>query len=123
MNMLKQQDSTNSSDFLGWGSVVILLVGGLAANYYYVQVPFSLRIVAWVVLACIVLLIAAQTAKGRQGWLFFKEARNEMRKVVWPTRHETVQTTLIVLALVVIFALILWVADSLLMLAVNWLMG
>ena len=37
---------------------------------------------------------------------------SEIRRVVWPTRDETVQTTLIVLVLVLIFALILWLLDS-----------
>ncbi len=123
MNTFRQEDSANSFNHVGWGLVFILLVGGFVANYYYAQVPFALRIVGWIVLTSIVLLIAARTTKGHQVWLFFQDARNEMRKVVWPTRHETVHTTLIVLALVIAFSIILWIADSILMLAVNWLMG
>ena len=47
-------------------------------------------------------------------WTLLKEARSEIRRVVWPSNQETTQTTLVVLVLIVIFALILWGLDSLL---------
>jgi preprotein translocase subunit SecE len=50
-------------------------------------------------------------------WRWLKEARTEIRKVVWPTRQETTQTTLIVVAVVLVMALVLWGLDSLLGLA------
>ena len=60
--------------------------------------------------------IHAHFAVGRcvskDTWTLIKDARGEIRRVVWPTRDETVQTTLIVLVLVLIFALILWLLDS-----------
>jgi preprotein translocase subunit SecE len=53
----------------------------------------------------------------------FKEARNEIRQVVWPNRQETMQTTLIVVAVVLVMALLLWGLDSLLSWAVSSLIG
>ena len=52
-----------------------------------------------------------------------REARNEMRKVVWPTRQQTFKVTFMVIAIVVIFAVIMWVFDAILMHAVNWITG
>ncbi len=50
---------------------------------------------------------------------FFKNARAELRKVVWPTRQETLQTALVVVAMVVVLALVLWGLDGVLV----WLIG
>ena len=56
-------------------------------------------------------LVALQTAMGRAAWEFAKISRQELRKVVWPTRKETMQVTLVVFGLVVVAALFLWVVD------------
>ena len=56
----------------------------------------------------VVLFIFAQTAKGAQAIGFIGSARMEVRKVVWPSRQETIQTALIVFAMVIIVGLILW---------------
>ena len=67
--------------------------------------------------------IAAVTEKGRTFLAFAKEARIEVRKVVWPTRQETTHTTLIVMVATVIMALILWGLDGILFRAVGFLTG
>ena len=64
-------------------------------------------------------LIALQTEKGRNAAIFAKEARTEVRKVVWPTRQEAVQTTGIVLVVTLLMSLLLWGLDSVLF----WLVG
>jgi preprotein translocase subunit SecE len=110
-------------DLLKWILVVLLIIAGIGANYYFTQEPLSLRLVGWLVLACVVIVIALQTAKGKQVWKFFHEARNEIRKVVWPNRKQTLQTTLMVLAVVVIFAIVMWGLDVVLMVAIGWLTG
>ncbi len=68
-------------------------------------------------------MIALQTTKGVAFWSLVKGSRTEIRKVVWPTRQETVQTTLIVLAFVVVVALMLWGLDSLLGWLVSMVIG
>jgi preprotein translocase subunit SecE len=67
--------------------------------------------------------VVATTALGRNLWGFFKESRVEVRKMVWPTRQETIQTTLIVFALVFLVGLILWLLDMFLFWAVTLLTG
>ena len=72
------------------------------------------RTVALVVLGLVAAFVALQTVKGKAFWSLLKEARIEIRKVVWPNRTETTQTTLIVVAVVLVMALILWGLDTLL---------
>lgn len=83
----------------------------------------SLRTIAWIALVLVALAVAYFTTQGQQAWHFAKEARNELRKVVWPTRPETVQTTLIVIALVILLSLIIWGLDTVLLWAIAFLTG
>ena len=107
-------------DFAKWAAVVLFIVLGIAANSFFAEVPLPLRAIGWLVLLCIALIIALRTKIGRRFWKFAQESRGEMRKVVWPSRHETFQTTLIVVGVVILFAFILWCADSFLMWAISW---
>jgi preprotein translocase subunit SecE len=66
---------------------------------------------------------AGRPARGRSIWALMKDSRGEIRRVIWPKREETVQTTVIVLVLVLIFALILWLLDSGLTWIVSALIG
>ncbi len=106
-------------DGLKWVVVFALLATGVGANYFFNHVPAAILAAGWIVLLCIVLGIAAFTTKGQQAIAFAKEARIELRKVVWPTRQETMQTTMIVIVLVVFVGLILWGLDSLLLWAIG----
>ena len=106
-------------DSFKWAVVVILVIAGLWANYHYQQIDWALRFAGWIVLMCVVAGIASLTYAGKRLWVFAKESRGELRKVVWPTRQETVQTTMIIIAMVVVMALILWGIDSVLL----WLLG
>ena len=67
--------------------------------------------------------IALRTEQGAETLEFMQGARTELRKVVWPTRAETTQTTLIVIAMVVIMGLLLWLLDSLLFWLVRLVTG
>jgi len=110
-------------DWLKWLIVFSLLAIGIVVNYYYSAQPWPLRLLGWLFLTIAVLLIAAQTQRGKQAIDFAREARMELRKVYWPTRQETMQTTFIVAAMVVVLALVLWGIDGVLMWLISWLMG
>ena len=73
-----------------------------------------IRAVAVIIAAVIAGGIALQTSKGRNALEFASESRTEVRKVVWPTRQEAIQTTLIVLVVTAIMALVLWGLDGIL---------
>lgn len=111
----KSDTSGSRWDALKWSVVAILLMAGVWANYHYIQIDWALRLAGWILLACIMVAISLQTAIGAQVWTFAKDARMELRKVAWPTRPETIQTTMVIVGMVVLMALILWGIDSLLL--------
>jgi preprotein translocase subunit SecE len=99
------------------------MAAAIGGFYYFEDQPTWMRVMALLVAAGISSLIALQTAMGKAAWDFRREAIIEVRKVVWPTRKETVQTTMVVLVVVIIMALLLWALDSLLAWAVRTLTG
>lgn len=113
--MTAQEVTTASGklDAVKWVAVLSLLVGATLGNQYLVSFSPILRVVGVVVLALIALGLALTTAKGRVLIESMKESRVELRKIVWPTRQETWQTTMIVVAVVLVTSLMLWGVDSL----------
>ena len=99
-------------DWLKWIAVSVILGAGVFGNWYYQDQSLLIRVVALLVLGLAAFGIAIQTVKGRAAWTLIREARGEIRRVVWPTWEETSQTTMIVLVLVLIFSLLLWMLDS-----------
>jgi preprotein translocase subunit SecE len=122
---LKMIENTQRSryDWLKWLFVGFLIITGIILNYHYNEQPWPLRLLGWLVLLGIIAGVALQTYLGKQSLIFIRESRMELRKVYWPTRQETMQTTLFVVIMVVVLALILWGADSILMLLIGWLTG
>ncbi|MEH6584352.1 MAG: preprotein translocase subunit SecE [Halioglobus sp.] len=106
-------------DSVKWVVVAILVAVGVVGNSYFADQSLLYRVLGIVALGAVAAMVALQTAKGVAFWTLVKGSRTEIRKVVWPTRQETVQTTLIVLGFVVLVALFLWGLDSLL----GWLVS
>ncbi len=109
-------------DLVKWLGVLVLLTLMVAANYIY---DFSAveKAASIVVLVGLAAFVAAKTSKGAAFIEFAKEARTEVRKVVWPTRQETMQTTIIVMVATLIVALLLWGLDSVLLSLVSFITG
>lgn len=101
-------------DFFKWMLVALIVAGGVLGNSYYSDVSLAYRVPVLVVAALVAVVIAVKTAKGAALWGLLRESVVEVRKVVWPTVQETHQTTLIVIIVVLIMAVILWALDSLL---------
>jgi len=110
-------------DTLKWVVVVALVTAGVVGNSVYSEESLLYRVIALLVLAGVAGFIALQTAKGAAFFTLFKEAKAEIRKVVWPSRQETTQTTLIVTGVVLLVGLFLWGLDSLLSLVVSGVIG
>jgi len=102
-----------------WIVVFALVAVAVVGNSYFADQSLLYRVLGILVLAAVAGLLALQTAKGAAFWTLVKGSRTEIRKVVWPTRQETVQTTMIVVAVVVVVALFLWGLDSFL----GWLVS
>jgi len=113
MNATNTESSSSSMDGLKWAVTIILLIAIIVGNYMYGEsVHVVARVLVLLVMAALALFSAALTEKGKTFVEFAKDSRLEVRKVVWPTRQETVQTTLIILAVSTIVGLVLWGLDG-----------
>lgn len=119
----KVSDDVSKFDSLKWLVVITIVAVGVVGNSVYANESLLYRVLALVALAIVAGFVALQTAKGKAFFRLFKEAKNEIRKVVWPTRQETLQTTLIVVVAVLIVGLLLWGLDSLLGWVVSGFIG
>ena len=100
-------------DALKWALVIAIVVAGVVGNSHFSAESVLYRALALLALAVIAVFVAMQTAKGVAIADVVRGSLVELRKVVWPTRQETNQTTLIVIAVVIVMAIILWLLDTL----------
>ncbi|ABC32875.1 preprotein translocase, SecE subunit [Hahella chejuensis KCTC 2396] len=117
------EKSSGAFDKLKWLLVVALVAVRVVGNSFYADQSLLYRVLALVALALVAGFVAVQTEKGKALLVLLKDARMEIRKVVWPTRPELTQTTLIVVVFVLVVALLLWVIDSLISWLVSGLIG
>ncbi|MDE0054286.1 MAG: preprotein translocase subunit SecE [Gammaproteobacteria bacterium] len=110
-------------DRLKWLVVAVMVGAGVFGNWYFGDQQLLNRVLALVALAVVAVFVILQTDRGRAMWNLAKEARTEIRRVVWPTRQETAQTTFMVVLLVLLFALVLWGLDSFLSWVVSSVIG
>jgi len=103
---------TSKFDAAKWLVVFALVAVAVVGNSYYSDQSLLYRVLGILAIAAVAGMVALQTAKGAAFWALVKGARTEIRKVVWPTRQESVQTTMIVVAVVILVALLLWGMDS-----------
>ena len=121
--MSSASEAKHTLDWLKWLLVVGLAGAGIYLNMEYALASLLVRVLVGIALAGVCVAIALQTEAGRSVWELAKEARIEIRRVVWPTRQETTQTTLIVVVMVILVALVLWMIDSGLSYIVNVTIG
>ena len=103
---------------------ILLIAAGIYGFYYYdEQYALLYRVLGLLLVIAVSAVVAMQTQLGASTWDFGRSAFVEVRKVVWPTGRETMQTTLVVLAMVGIIGLMLYLFDRLLKWAVELLYG
>jgi preprotein translocase subunit SecE len=107
----KTEQPTSPIDTFKLMSALLVLIAGVGGFYYFEEESQLLRVLGMLTVAVIAFLIAATSDVGRRSLGFVKDARVEVRKVVWPTRQETLQTTIAVLFMVVLVAIMLWLFD------------
>lgn len=115
----KQSKIEYKYDSFKWALVVLLTVSAIAANQYFSAYSTPVKLIGWLVWLSITLAVAYFTELGSKGLAYAKESRQELGKVVWPTRQETTQMTLIIMVVVSIVSLLLWAVDSGLLWAVG----
>ncbi|NLD15186.1 MAG: preprotein translocase subunit SecE [Gammaproteobacteria bacterium] len=115
MNAKAESESKSGSlDPVKWLVAAALVILAVVGNQYFASESVLYRAIGVIIVGGAALFVAAQTVKGQAALVLAREARGEIRKVVWPNRQETVQTTLIVVAVVLVMGLLLWGLDSLL---------
>ena len=119
----KTEESSYPFNGVRWLVVIALVVGAVVANSIYGDYPTLYRVLALLAIAGIALSIAVYTQQGAVIWTILKESQTELRKVVWPSRQETNQTTMIVVVLVAVTAVILWGLDAFFGWAVSMVIG
>ncbi len=119
----KTEQTTSAIDTFKLMTAVLVLIAGVVGFYYFEDESQLLRVLGMLAVAVVAFLIAATSEPGRRGLGFVKDARIEVRKVVWPTRQETVQTTIAVLFMVILVAIMLWLFDMFLGWGVSKLMA
>lgn len=100
------------ADKIKFALALLLVAAGVAAFYLLSETAMVLRVLAVVAGVLAGGAVAWFTEPGRQFAEFAADSIAEAKKVVWPSRKETIQTTGIVFAFVVVMALFLWLADK-----------
>ena len=101
-------------DSLKFLIAIALLIGGIVQFYYFEEESQLYRVLTLLGFIAVALGVVYTTRKGLSLWLFARDARTEVRKVIWPTRQETMQTTLMVVVMVILVGLMLWLIDMIL---------
>jgi preprotein translocase subunit SecE len=121
-----QPKGTNAADVAKLALAVLVLVGGIFAYSWFGNdsgVPSSVRLLGVLAALVIALAIAAFTGLGRRVRGFLGESQFELRKVVWPTKDETIKTTAIIIVVVVLLSLLLGLIDLILKSVIlDWLL-
>lgn len=123
MSTVKKENASAALDTVKLAAAVLLLVAGIGAFYALPDYSTLLRVVGLLVVVGIAIALFAYTQRGGELFQFMKGARQEVRKMVWPTRQEALQTTLIVVVLVILVGIFLWLVDMLLGWGVSHIVG
>ncbi len=114
---VEKAGASNALDVVKLVLAGALLVAGLVAYYYFADWNGWARLGVMMVGVIAAVAVGAFTAPGRSVREYLSESQFELRKVVWPTRDETVRTTLVIMVVVVILSLLLGLID----LTLNWI--
>lgn len=118
----KKGEKSKGVNSVLWVIAIVLIAVAAVGNAYFAS-HFSLivRVLLLVVLLVGAVALMAVTNQGQKAIGFMKDSRQELRKIVWPTRQESTQTTLIVGAVCVVVALALWGIDSIIISIITFL--
>jgi preprotein translocase subunit SecE len=107
----KQASGAGVLDTIKLLLAVLAVIGGVVAYYYFPDASVLFRVPAVLAGLAVGLAIASTSTQGRTFRDFVQGARIELRKVVWPKRQETLQTTLVVILFALTMGVFFWVLD------------
>ena len=107
----KADTGSTPLDTLKVAAAAAVLLAGLFGYYYYSDVAVVLRALGVLVALALSAVVLLQSAQGKTLWRFMSSSRVELRKVVWPTREEAIQTTVAVMVFTLIMGVFFWLLD------------
>jgi len=122
MSVETEQES-GAFDLVKLALAVIVTVAGIGGFYYFGAESVLLRVIGLLVMLSIATGLVFTTNLGQSFWLFAQGSKIELKKIVWPTKKETMQTTLIVTIVVLFIGILLWMFDGLLMWGIGLITG
>jgi preprotein translocase subunit SecE len=114
---------TNKNDLVKWILSLVIFAGSLFAFYYFDQYPIIYRVLGLIGVVLLDFAILFNTEKIKSLRVFTYDARVELKKVVWSTKAEVIQTTIIVFIVVIIMSVLLWLLDKLLGAGIKFLLA
>ena len=102
---------------------IIVLISGMIRFYYFSDVRLFYRVLAMISVVILSGFIGYQSDFGKLVYSYVSDSKVEIKKVTWPTKQETTQTTLGVIVVVIIVGILLWLFDMLLGWAIGTLYG
>ena len=115
MTEVSNKEISSTLDTLKMASAVAILLSSVFSFYYFAELSVLIRVLAVIFSVIMSLIIFFSTQRGIIFWDFLQGSRVEMRKVVWPTKQETIQTTLTVFVFVLVLGIFFWLLDFLLL--------
>jgi len=122
-NKLEVETSKNKNDLVKWILSLVIFAGSLFAFYYFDQYPIIYRVLGLIGVVLLDFAILFNTEKIKSLRVFTYDARVELKKVVWSTKAEVIQTTIIVFIVVIIMSVLLWLLDKLLGAGIKFLLA
>jgi preprotein translocase subunit SecE len=122
-DQVQEQSVGSTADTVKLAAAALLLIAGIAGYYLLAGRGDWLRWLGVIIGVALAVVVFASSRQGRNVWQFVLDSRIELRKVVWPTKQETMTTTAIVFGFVIIAGLFFWSLDLILAWATRFLTG
>lgn len=105
--------------------LAVIVLGGAIGAFYYFETQFNVavRVGGLLIAVAAAVAILMQSQVGKTMWSYVRGSRVELRKVVWPTRRDSVQTTLLIFVVVLLLGAFLYGVDAVLLWGVKALTG
>jgi len=111
MNAKVEQTGNTPANMARLVGSILIVAAALFAFYWFGDVSAAVRTVGLIVALGLAMALFATTTQGHAAREYVSESNFELRKVVWPTKQETIQTTIVISLVVLALSLILWVID------------
>ncbi|MDX1795156.1 MAG: preprotein translocase subunit SecE [Hydrogenovibrio sp.] len=120
---IEKQSGENALETIKNVAALALLIVSLVGYYFYSDAHAVVRVLGLLAGIALSGFVFYQSEKGQSWFKYLSNAKKEVRQVIWPTRQETVQMTLIVFAVVIVMSIFLWLVDMFFLWMVQLLTG